>query len=275
MSQPADSTLAAQINERLMLASLRYQQQAEASARAAHGLQQVSDAALTHLPLDDLLVELLRRTSDTLEADAGAILLTEPDGEALVVRATVGVEAALAPGERIPVGHGIKGRIAAEGQPIRLDEVNAAELNSPLLLGPGIVSLLGVPLLRKGVVGGVLVTCSRQPHHFNASDVHLLQLIADQIAIAVDHAHLLAEAAESAALRRAQELQSVLLSSLSHDFRTPLTTIKARTEELLAQHTSADPEAVREALTEINQETDRLTRFVSRLVDSHGSRPAT
>jgi len=267
MSQPDDATLVAQINERLILSNLRYQRQAEASTIAAHTLQQGTGTALTQLPLDDLLAELLRRTSDILGADAGAILLIEPGAEALAVHATVGVEPALAQGVRIPVGRGVKGRIAAEGQPILLDEVDSSELNSPLLLGPGIVSLLGAPLLHNSQIVGVLVTCSRQPHHFNAGDVHLLQLMADQVAIAVDHARLLEEAAETAALRRAQELQSVLLSSLSHDFRTPLTSIKARAEELLAQHANPDPEAIHEALTEINQEVDRLTRFVARLLD--------
>ncbi len=74
-------------------------------------------------------------------------------------------------------------------------------------------------------------------------------------------------AREAEVLRRSDELKSILLSSVSHDLRTPLASIKAAADNLLAEDIQLTPEERRELLAGIEEETSRLTRLVSNLLD--------
>ena len=77
------------------------------------GVQAVTDVALAHLSLEELLDELLLRVRDALDADTAAVLLIEETGRELVARAAKGIEEEVERGVRIPVGQGFAGRIAA------------------------------------------------------------------------------------------------------------------------------------------------------------------
>ncbi len=79
-------------------------------------------------------------------------------------------------------------------------------------------------------------------------------------------------ASEAEALRRSERLKSALLDAVTHDLRTPLTSIKASVTTLLAEDsaagtTSIDEEGQRELLEVIDQESDRLNRFVESMVE--------
>lgn len=83
---------------------------------------------------------------------------------------------------------------------------------------------------------------------------------ADEIdRLSVERVRLIAEAQHTEALREAARLKDALIASVSHDLRTPLTTIKALAHDLLA--TGDERAAV------IEEEADRLSRFVSDLLD--------
>lgn len=66
---------------------------------------------------------------------------------------------------------------------------------------------------------------------------------------------------------RDERNKSALLTAVSHDLRTPLTIIKAAVSGLLQEDIPWDEEARREILTEVDEETDRLTNLVDALVD--------
>ncbi len=84
-------------------------------------------------------------------------------------------------------------------------------------------------------------------------------------------------ASEAEALRRSEQLKSALLDAVTHDLRTPLTSIKASVTTLLgervtptaSEQTSAslDEEGQRELLDVINEETDRLNHFIENMVE--------
>ncbi|HLH23340.1 MAG TPA: ATP-binding protein [Chloroflexota bacterium] len=74
-------------------------------------------------------------------------------------------------------------------------------------------------------------------------------------------------ARETEVLRRTEQLHAALLSSVSHDLRTPLTSIKAAVTSLLDARVDLDREERQMLLCTIDEETDRLTRFVARLLD--------
>ena len=153
-------------------------------------LQQLTDATLAHLRLDDLLAALLARTREALEVDTCAVLLLDEERNELVARAADGLEAALEQGVRIPVGEGFAGRVAAERRPVILEDVDHADVLNPVLREQRIRSLLGVPLVVESRMLGVLHVGTVEPRRFDEDDVELLQLVGDRAAIAIEHARL-------------------------------------------------------------------------------------
>ena len=104
-------------------------------------IQLVTDAALTHLDLNDLLAELLVRIRDVLGADTAAVLLRDELRNELVARAAVGLEEEVERGVRIPIGGGFAGRIAARAADRSLlDDVDHADVLNPILREKGIKS---------------------------------------------------------------------------------------------------------------------------------------
>jgi len=162
----------------------------EAAAHQVRAVQRVTDTALTHLRLDDLLRELLGRVREALAADTVVILLLNDEGTELAVRAAHGLEDEVKHDVRIPFGRGIAGRIAARGAPMVIDDVSTVEVMSPILQAKGLRALLGTPLVLDGRGIGVVHVGSLSPRRFTPDDTRLLQLVADRIATAIGRARL-------------------------------------------------------------------------------------
>jgi signal transduction histidine kinase len=190
----------------------------QGDAERLRRLQLVTDAALSHLVLEELLGELLTRIRDTLETDTVAILLRDELRDELVARAAVGIEEEVEQGVRIPIGRGFAGRIAAERRPIVLDDVDHADVLNPLLRQKGIKSLAGVPLVFANEVLGVLHVGSLTPRDFTKNDVELLEVVADRVALAIEHARLFeAERRGRSRLERVQNVMDAALANLGFD----------------------------------------------------------
>jgi anti-sigma regulatory factor (Ser/Thr protein kinase)/putative methionine-R-sulfoxide reductase with GAF domain len=144
-------------------------------------LQSVTDAALAHLDVDELLRELLDRTCELLRVDTAAVLLLDEEADVLVATAARGIEEEVTQGVRIPVGRGFAGRIAAEKRSVILDRVDHTTVLNPILRERGIKSLLGVPLLDQGAVVGVLHVGTLTSRAFGDADAELLRLVADRL----------------------------------------------------------------------------------------------
>jgi signal transduction histidine kinase len=185
-----------------------------ATSERVRRLQSVTDAALAHLRLDELLRALLERTRLILEVDTCAILLLDEDTNELVARAALGIEEEVELGVRIPVGAGFAGRIAAEKKPMILDDVDHGYVLNPILRDKGVKSMLGVPLVVEGTVRGVFHIGSLRQRAFQEDEVELLQLVADRAALAIEHARLFE--AERAARERIEHVQAVTDAALAH-----------------------------------------------------------
>jgi two-component system sensor histidine kinase KdpD len=111
----------------------------------------------------------------------------------------------------------------------------------------------------QGRVVGELRLSNPSPVMLDPAQRRFLDAIAYYAALAVDRVRLVAEAEHAEALREADRLKDIVLASVSHDLRTPLTTIKA-----LAQ--SEAMQGNRSAAA-IEEQADRLTRLVSDLLD--------
>jgi signal transduction histidine kinase/putative methionine-R-sulfoxide reductase with GAF domain len=152
-------------------------------------LQAVSDIALEHLELEDLLRESVRQMRALLGVDNVAILLLSEDGKELTLHTVEGPEETVASQVHVPFGRGIAGRIAATKAPMIVDDLSLVEVSN-LFLKEHFRSLVGVPLLVQDRVVGVIHMDTVRPHHFSEDDAHLLEMIAQRLALAIDHARL-------------------------------------------------------------------------------------
>jgi two-component system, OmpR family, sensor histidine kinase KdpD len=98
-------------------------------------------------------------------------------------------------------------------------------------------------------------------------DREVLRAFANQVAIAVQQRELRADAERAAGLAEANELRTALLAAVSHDLRTPLSSIKASVTSLLQRDVDFTPSATRELLENIDEGSDRLNHLVGNLLD--------
>lgn len=170
-------------------------------------IRAITDAALAHMTVHDVLGELLGRVREVLEVDTAVVLLLDSSGRQLVATAARGIEEEVYQGVRVPVGKGFAGRVAARREPVVITDVSAANVVNPLLVHKGLRALLGVPLVANGALLGVLHVGTLRRRRFTDDEVDFLGLAADRIALAARS--LLTETERTAAL----ELQRSLVPS--------------------------------------------------------------
>jgi two-component system sensor histidine kinase KdpD len=95
----------------------------------------------------------------------------------------------------------------------------------------------------------------------------LLQILTDLGAAAIGRCRLDAEKVRMEGFTRTEQLRTALLSSLSHDLRTPLSTILASATSLIDYEDQFDPEVRRDLLANIRDEAERLNRFLGNLLE--------
>ena len=88
-----------------------------------------------------------------------------------------------------------------------------------------------------------------------------VEAVGTLVAIAIERARAVEQLGQTEAERQGERLKSALLDSITHDFRTPLTSMKAAVTSLLSSGNS-DSSGSRELLTIINEECDRLNHLV-------------
>jgi signal transduction histidine kinase len=124
------------------------------------------------------------------------------------------------------MGQGVLGTVAATGRTIRVDNVNQdTRFDASVDQKSGFVtkSLLATPIQRRGNLLGVLeVVNKRDGGHFNESDERLLEIVANQAAIAVENSRLVDR------LVKSERLSAIgnIAASIMNDFKSPLTDIR-------------------------------------------------
>ncbi|MCF8710372.1 DUF4118 domain-containing protein [Rhizorhapis sp. SPR117] len=94
-----------------------------------------------------------------------------------------------------------------------------------------------------------------------------IEAFVNLISIAVERCLLLHQLSETEAMRRSEELKTALLSSLSHDLRTPLAAISASASSLASFGTELSPEVREEMLQTIQEQCSRLNRYTTNLLN--------
>lgn len=119
--------------------------------------------------------------------------------------------------------------------------------------------VLTTPLYVHDQMVGTLVLRNRTPIVFGREKRYFVEAVSYYAALALERARLAAEADRATALIESGRMKDFVLASVSHDLRTPLTTIKALAQDTLRSGT--------DHAAEIEDQADRLSRMVADLLD--------
>ena len=132
---------------------------------------------------------------------------------------------------------------------------------------PG-ASALHVPLIGSSGPVGVLGLRPTDRHAMDEPErLHQLETFASQTALALERANLATDAQEAEVRIETERLRNSLLSSVSHDLRTPLATITGAVSTILDEGTRLDETTRRELLESVHEEAERLNRLVQNLLE--------
>jgi signal transduction histidine kinase len=237
------------------------QERAEATADRLRKVQEVTEAALGGLTLDDLLDELLLRVRTALDADTAAVLLLDEEANELFSRAAKGVEEEVERDMRIPLGEGFAGRVAAMRRSVSIEDVEHADVLNPILREKGIRSLLGVPLISRGRVLGVLHVGTLERRAFSQDETELLEIVAERVAVALERSLVHEE------LLALDNLKREFISVAAHEVRTPASVIYGVAETLTHRRESLGPAEVDALVEAFYDASVRLARLTEELLD--------
>jgi len=198
------------------------------------------------IPYERISIALLDKMGQQIE-----LRMVKTKGESLIMKQSL----------RSKTGTVI-GWVVDRAQPfIRTDTLEKQEfVEDRLVLSEGLRSYIVIPVISKQRPVGTFNLASNRPETYSEKDLAILTLIAEQLAIAVENAHLFAETKEL------DQLKSEFVSKVSHELRTPLTSIQGFAEILLS-YNDVDPKTQREFLNIIHEESERLTRLINDVLD--------
>ena len=159
-------------------------------------LNRASQALSSTLDLDQVLVTVLEEVRRLLGVVATSVWLIDPETDELICRQATGPRNEIVRGWRLAAGEGLAGWVARSGESLIVPDIKTDERHSKQVdqeTGLALRSVLGIPLLVKQKVIGVLQVVDAKVGRFDTTDLGLLEPLAAEAAIAIENARLYAE----------------------------------------------------------------------------------
>ncbi len=199
--------------------------------------------------LDDLLWATAYQIAQMLKV---RVVILLPDGETVAVRAGYPPEDELDQADMAAAKwvweHGSPAGRGADTLP------GAKRFFLPMRTGRGNVGVIGLDSDR----AGPLLTPDQK---------RLFDALSDQAALAIERINLVADIDRAKLTAETERLRAALLTSISHDLRTPLASILGSATSLRSQRKTLDDRSQDELLGMIQEEAERLNRFIANLLD--------
>jgi signal transduction histidine kinase len=221
--------------------------------RYRHLIDIARDLAST-LDLDTLLNRIVSASSYLAGAEAASILLYDEAAHQLYFQVTTNLDRPTMRGLSIPLEGSLAGWILTNRQPVRIADVRSDPRHSAVVEKQTHIvtkSLLGIPLVTKDRVVGVLEVINKQSGEFSQDDEDMLQVLGAQAAVSIENARLFQ--------------QSDLIAEFIHEIRTPLASIGSATYLMLRPETS--PGQWQSMIQNIHTEALRLNTLASTFLD--------
>jgi signal transduction protein with GAF and PtsI domain len=182
---------------------------AQQRQRQLESLAKVSDALVSTAYLDTLLELIVTETASLLRSKICSLMLLDEAKQTLTIAATQSLSPAYRNKPPIPVAQSLSGQVVRERRPIAVLDVTTADayFHRELAAREGLKSLLSVPMLVKDRAVGVLNLYTGVEHAFTPQEIRLLSTLANQAAVAIEHARLVEQ---SVAMRQTLEDRKVV-----------------------------------------------------------------
>ena len=230
---------------------------AEIKTERLDGYRRLIDIArdlASTLDLDVLLSRIVHAAAEVSGSEAESILLYDDAARQLYFQVSTNIDEPTRRGIIVPLEGSIAGWILNNRKPVRITNVH----DDPRFFGEveqatgfSTESILGVPLITKNKIVGVLETINKQKGKFTDADESLLLVLGAQAAVAIENARLFQ--------------QSDLISEFVHELRTPLASLSTATYLLLRPEMSQEQRD--QIINNIHGETMRLNALASSFLD--------
>ena len=215
-------------------------------------LIEISRDLASTLDLDPLLTRIVQAARDITDAQAASILLYDDAGRQLYFQAATNMDPTMRD-LAVPMDS-IAGWIVSNRQTVRSGDVHKDKRyfkNVAQTLSFDTHSLIGIPLITKDKVIGVLETLNKNSGEFSETDEDMLTVLGAQAAVAIENTRLFQ--------------QSDLIAEFVHELRTPLSSLSTATYLLTRPEISR--EQADQIITNIHNETLRLNTLASSFLD--------
>jgi signal transduction histidine kinase len=217
-------------------------------------LTEISQELASTLELEILLDRIVHAAADLSNAEAASILLYDQDHQQLQFEAATNLEEPMMRGLIVPVNNSLAGWIVMNRQPVIIDNTEEDPRHFGHISKVTNIttkSLLGVPLITKDKVVGVLEAINKRSGAFDKNDENIMTALGAQVAVAIENARLFQ--------------QSDLISELVHELRTPLASLSTAAHLLLRPEVSEDQRV--KMVQIIHDETFRLSEMTTAFLD--------
>jgi signal transduction histidine kinase len=206
------------------------------------------------LDLDVLLNRIIHAAADLADAEAASILLYDDAARQLNFQVATNLDLQTMRGLVVPLDGSFAGWVVTNRQPVRITNAHGDARYFPKVEQVTrftTESLLGIPLITKDKIVGVLEAINKCDGEFTDADEELLQVLGAQAAVAIENARLFQ--------------QSDLIAEFVHELRTPLASIGTATYLLLRPEMSQEQRET--MIHNIHGETLRLNTLASSFLD--------
>jgi len=217
-------------------------------------LIEISRDLASTLDLDVLLNDIVRASADITHAEAASILLYDDTARQLYFQVATNIDEPTMRGLVVPLDKSIAGWIVTNRQPVRIEDAHKDERyysDVEQTLGYSTKSMLGIPLITKNKIVGVLEVINKKRGRFTDPDESMLTVLGAQAAVAIENARLFQ--------------QSDLIAEFVHELRTPLASLSTATYLLLRPEMSREQRD--QIVNNIHNETLRLNSLASSFLD--------
>lgn len=206
------------------------------------------------LDLDILLSRIVHAAAEISGSEAASILLYDDASRQLYFQVSTNMDESTRRGITVPLDGSIAGWIVTNRKPVRITNAHEDERfysNVEAVTGLSTQSLLGIPLITKNKIVGVLEALNKHKGKFSEIDESLLLVLGAQAAVAIENTRLFQ--------------QSDLISEFVHELRTPLSSLSTATYLLLRPEMSQEQRD--QIIQNIHNETMRLNALASSFLD--------
>jgi len=158
-------------------------------------LIQVSQSITSESYLDEILNLIVVVTAEMLNSKICSIMLLDDKGKELAIKATQSLSEEYKRKPNIKVEQSLSGQVVKTKKPMVVFDVRLEERYAyrDLAIKESLSSMISVPMVVKDKVIGIINVYTQDPHEFTQEEINVLQMVANQAAIAVENTKLMEE----------------------------------------------------------------------------------